>query len=117
MESVISPEKFPVIVNAMFTERSATSVVDRLYVNPAIRVSSRARVFSKVRARSNAWFVPEVAAPVMSSVSSLVLVDQLSRSPSHDPRQTLVDGVLGLVLAPGAGHCFAPLEDWQSSRQ
>ncbi len=32
----ISPEKFPVIVNAMFTERSATGVVDRLYAKALV---------------------------------------------------------------------------------
>jgi hypothetical protein len=40
----ISPENFPVIVNAMFTERSATSVVDRLYAKALVLDDGQTRV-------------------------------------------------------------------------
>lgn len=40
----ISPEKFPVIVNAMFTERSATGVVDRLYARALVLDDGETRV-------------------------------------------------------------------------
>jgi hypothetical protein len=40
----ISPDKFPVIVNAMFTERSATSVVDRLYAKALVLDDGQTRV-------------------------------------------------------------------------
>lgn len=40
----ISPEKFPVIVNAMFTERTATNVVDRLYAKALVLDDGRTRV-------------------------------------------------------------------------
>ena len=40
----ISPEKFPVIVNAMFTERSATGVVDRLYAKALVLDDGQTRV-------------------------------------------------------------------------
>jgi hypothetical protein len=39
-----SPEKFPVIVNAMFTERSATSVVDRLYAKALVLDDGQTRL-------------------------------------------------------------------------
>ena len=38
------PEKFPVIVNAMFTERSATNVVDRLYAQALVLDDGQTRV-------------------------------------------------------------------------
>jgi len=40
----ISPEKLPVIVNAMFTERSASNVVDRLYAKSLVLDDGRSRV-------------------------------------------------------------------------
>ncbi len=39
----ISPEKFPVIVNAMFTERSANRVVDRLFAKAIVLDDGRTR--------------------------------------------------------------------------
>jgi hypothetical protein len=40
----ISPEKFPVSVNAMFTERSATSAVDRLYAKALVLDDGQTRL-------------------------------------------------------------------------
>ena len=40
----ISPEKFPVIVNAMFTERSADRVVDRLFAKAIVLDDGQTRV-------------------------------------------------------------------------
>jgi hypothetical protein len=40
----ISPEKFPVIVNAMFTERSATNVVDRLFAKALVLDDGQTRM-------------------------------------------------------------------------
>jgi len=40
----ISPDKFPVIVNAMFTERTADKVVDRLYAKAVVLDDGRTRL-------------------------------------------------------------------------
>jgi len=40
----ISPDKFPVIVNAMFTERTANKVVDRLYAKALVLDDGRMRL-------------------------------------------------------------------------
>src|SRR5881628_1788465 len=40
----ISPTNFPVIVNAMFTERSATNVADRLYARALVLDDAAPRI-------------------------------------------------------------------------